>query len=86
MCRKKDRQVHEIDETDYESDFEALYVGALDFSKSSDQSDLNDSFVENLYVGDKQLSFQLDTGAKCNVLSKSDYNTLNIKGPLKQAT
>ena len=50
ICRKKDRQVHEIDETDYESDLEDLYVGALDFSKSRDQSDLNDSFVENLYV------------------------------------
>ena len=84
MCKtklKKDKQVHEVfEESDSDLDFDNLYVGTLGLSDKN-----SDSFVESMNVDDQQISFQLDTGAKCNVITKSDFTRLNIKGPLRKA-
>ena len=85
MCKtklKKDKQVHEVfQESDSDLDFDNLYVGTLGLSDKN-----FDSFIESMNVGDQQISFQLDTGAKCNVIPKSDFTRVsNIKGPLRKA-
>ena len=87
MCKtnmKKDKQVHELhEESDSDLDFDNLYVGSLGSTSSETNSD---SFIETMKIGDKQINFQLDTGARCNVITKSDFSKLNIKGPLRKAS
>ena len=60
-----------------------MYVGSLGSTSSETNSD---SFIETMKISDKQINFQLDTGARCNVISKSDFSKLNIKGPLRKAS
>ena len=84
MCRasisfKRNKQINEID-TDSDIDFDELYVGTLNMNNND-----SDSFIEYLNIGNQNVCFQLDTGAKCNVLAKSDFEKLKIKYPLKKA-
>ncbi|XP_052768253.1 uncharacterized protein K02A2.6-like [Mya arenaria] len=44
----------------------------------------NDTFTENLLVNGVTLKFQLDTGARCNVLTRRDFQALKINGPLRK--
>ena len=83
MCRasisfKRNKQINEID-TDSDIDFDELYVGSLNMNNND-----SDSFIEYLNIGNQNVCFQLDTGAKCNVLAKSDFEKLKIKYPLKK--
>ena len=83
MCRasisfKRNKQINEID-TDSDIDFDELYVGTLNMNNND-----SDSFIEYLNIGNQNVCFQLDTGAKCNVLAKSDFEKLKIKYPLKK--
>ena len=78
MClSSQDKKVHEVEQ---EYDFEALYVDALHTNRKRKKQ--SDTFTETLEVNSKQLNFQLDTGARCNVLTRSDYSKLGQKKKL----
>ena len=38
----------------------------------------NDEWTETLIINNTEIKFQLDTGAKCNVMSKSTFETTNL--------
>ena len=81
--QQKRYQVHEV-ETEEEYDFDALFVGSLFTNKKSKQRK-SDLFEETLKVSDIEMQFQLDTGAKRNVLAIKDYRKLKRQGPMKKA-
>lgn len=87
MCRtqNRDKRVHELNTSDDDYDFDALFVGAIDCSSKKRKRPKSDAFVEKLHIKDEEIQFQLDTGAKCNVLSKTDYRKLKLKDPLQKA-
>ena len=71
---KSDRKVrvHEIDQDD------DMFVGSL--SKSDRKRvQKHDKFKETLTVCNKNSDFQIDTGAKCNAISKADFRKLGKK-------
>ena len=64
--------------------YNALFFGIIDCNKRK-KNIKSDSFVEKLSINDADINFQLDTGAKCNVLSNSDFKGLNINRPLQKS-
>ncbi|XP_052792117.1 uncharacterized protein LOC128226273 [Mya arenaria] len=83
VCRTRaERKIHELDEDD-DYYFDALFVGMLSTSMKQ-KKERNDTFTENLLVNGVTLKFQLDTGARCNVLTRRDFQALKINGPLRQ--
>lgn len=86
MCRtsgKPNKHVHEIDTDDNsysDTDSDTLFVGAL-----YDENNRKETWCEEIAIQHKVIKFQLDTGAKCNVLTRNDFKTLNIRNPLKKA-
>ena len=92
MCltKHRDMKIHQLqgtDSSDDDYDFNALYVGTINCAPHGKRKKRlnNDSFVEKLQIYDKEIDFQLDTGAKCNVLSKSDFKKLKISAPLQKS-
>lgn len=43
-----------------------------------------ENWTTTLQVGDTDVQFLIDTGAKCNVLSRNTYHNLNITAPLEK--
>ena len=88
MCMtKKDWKVHQIestDDSDDDYDFDAVFVGTIECSKRKPKKKA-DSFVEKLSCYNTSIEFQLDTGAKCNVISVSDFKKLKVHKPLQKA-
>ena len=89
MCltKNRDKKIHQLqgaDSSDDDYDFGALYVGTIDCSKRTKKTK-SDSFVEKLSIYNTDIDFQLDTGAKCNVLSNSDFKKLKINTPLQKS-
>ena len=64
------------DELDDES-----YVGAV-----HNRHDDEDEWYETFQVYDKALTFQLDTGAKCNAISSKTFSGLGVKSALEQSS
>ena len=85
MCKTKNqnKKVHQLEEEDY--DFDALFVGSIMKNGRSKKKSRADTFSEQLCIYNVDIKFQLDTGARCNVLSACDYRKLNLKGPLQKA-
>ena len=44
---------------------------------------LNDDWVINSKINDKTVNFQIDTGAKCNVMSQNAFHSFWFKTALK---
>ena len=89
MCltKNRDKKIHQLqgaDSSDDDYDFDALYVGTIDCSKRKKKTK-SDPFVEKLSIYNTDIDFQLDTGAKCNVLSNSDFKKLKINTPLQKS-
>ena len=63
------------DEDSSDSDTDELFLGYID----SNVNTINPDLTENTQVGNKGISieFQLDTGARCNVLPKSLLNNVS---------
>ena len=78
MCLSQDKKVHEVEET-----YEAPFVGALRTNQKRKKQ--SDTFTETLEVNSKQINFQTDTGARCNILTRSDYTKLGLKTKLNKA-
>lgn len=71
---KIEKKVHQLQDTDKDDyDFDALFVGSIDCSKRKKKGEITDSFTEKLTILNTEIQFQLDTGAKCKVLSNSDF-------------
>ena len=62
-----------------------MFVGSLSKSDSK-KAQKHDKFKETLTVCNKNIDFQIDTGAKCNVISKADFRKLgkNLTQELKK--
>lgn len=43
-----------------------------------------EKWTTNLKVGNTEVQFLMDTGAKCNVLTRDTYHKLNITAPLEK--
>ena len=67
----------EDDDTDQENTF---FMGMIDASVDT----ITQNWTTTLQVGDADVQFLLDTGAKCNVLTRNTYHKLNISTPLEK--
>ncbi|KAJ8358792.1 hypothetical protein SKAU_G00153170 [Synaphobranchus kaupii] len=43
----------------------------------------NEKWTENLIINSRNVTFKLDTGAECNVMSEKTFSSLDIRGRLK---
>ena len=75
------RKIHQIDTSDSESDDE-LFLGMLTLDVNT--VDADDKWSAELNVNEKPVMFQLDTGAKCNVITRETYNALDTAAPLSK--
>lgn len=72
-CVEQDKRVHEIGTKDSYSysdsdDSDVLFVGALDNDKNQ-----GDNWSETIEIDNQSIHFQLNTGAKCNVINRADF-------------
>ena len=81
MCRLRRKNVNQIRSeepdcsTDSESSAEELFhIYAAD--EESGVNKLDDKWLVNLEVCQQELTFRIDTGAKCNIMVKSEYEKL----------
>ena len=73
VCQTKlPKNMHFVQES---SSDEELYVGCLDTVNAVDMSE----WYEEIMIPDKVVKFQLDTGARCNVMSLTTFHKLGIK-------
>ncbi|CAC5401472.1 unnamed protein product [Mytilus coruscus] len=81
---KRKEKVHEIDREEcsnyYDSsDSDTVFVGALYNEKKE-----SDTWCEDITVGDISINFQLGTGARCNVLNRSDFKRMKTNSLLSK--
>ena len=73
VCQTKlPKNMHFVQES---SSDEELYVGCLDTVNAVDMSE----WYEEIMIHDKVVKFQLDKGARCNVMSLTTFHKLGIK-------
>ena len=78
LCRSKEvHNLQEVDDPDNSEDDSPLFV----YSVGSDCGPEDEQFYETVEVQDTQVRFQLDSGAKANVMSLKTYTKLK-HGPL----
>ena len=90
MCRTKVNSkrpatiqaVHNIDEESSDEDAANLYVCTINKTKTNQ----DEEWRATLILNDKSVSFKLDTGAECNVISKEVYNSVSKHPPQKTRT
>ncbi|VDI20638.1 Hypothetical predicted protein [Mytilus galloprovincialis] len=82
MCKTKQnksrdfrnkKNIHTISESDSSSDGE-FYVGTIDAPIHT----IDNTWYETLKINNQAIRFQLDTGAKCNVISTKTFSKLNL--------
>ncbi|CAG2216619.1 unnamed protein product [Mytilus edulis] len=85
MCKtRKEKKVDEIDRAEcsnnYDSsDSDTLFVGALYNEKNE-----SDTWCEDITVENVSINFQLDTGARCNVLNRTDFRRMKTNNVLSK--
>ncbi|KAJ8305094.1 hypothetical protein KUTeg_017354 [Tegillarca granosa] len=99
VCRKRlSEQVNKVDTWDEDhgahSDNEIMHVCATDclsacesthnVSESAVMGVQIDKWTENLNICGKSVKFRIDTGAKCCIIVKSEFDILNVPKPLTQ--
>jgi len=67
------KKIHTVSETDTSSDDE-FYVGTIDTPIHT----IDNTWYETLKINDQPIRIQIDTGAKCNVMSAKTFMQLNI--------
>ena len=81
VCRKRLRKINLVDEveqesTDSDTDSEdPLYIQTIDIESVTVNS-VQDKWTVHLHIGGKIVQFCIDTGAKCNILVNSKFQTL----------
>lgn len=66
----------------HEDDLEcenSLFLGMINLDVNNIEN-----WTTNLQVGNTEVQFPMDTGAKCNVLTRDTYHKLNITAPLEK--
>lgn len=78
----RNRKVHALEgfESDNDDSDNAFYIGML----TLDINTINTDWLVTVNVNNVPTKFQLDTGAKCNVMSYKTFKSLNYKTALKQ--
>ena len=83
MCKSKfqerKRNIHGVEKD--ESSDDDLYVGSV----GSTQPMTTNEWYEDVKIADKTINVQLDTGAKCNVISIKDLQRLGIKANIRKS-
>ena len=90
MCRTKvnsarsatKQVVHNIEEENSDEDAANLYVCTIGKTKAKQ----DEEWRATLILNDKNVSFKLDTGAECNVVSKEVYNSVSKQPPQRTRT
>ena len=83
---KHSKHVHMVDRREDDSDSEStdddetLFLGML----TSEMYSIDSDWSTSLMVNGTKVDFQLDTGAKCNVLNRKTFNSLGITTVLPQ--
>ena len=80
--RKKKKYVHVVEDSSDSSDYE-LYAGMIHDLPLNAVNPLIDEWVVNSKINDKTVNFQIDTGARCNVMSQDTFRSFGIKTALK---
>ena len=80
VCRKRLHTVNFLDNEDEEDTSEDTVV----YIRTVEQEDrtINDKWTVKLNIGNKDVPFRIDTGAKCNILTKVVLESLEIKSKL----
>ena len=78
VCRNRTQtKVHTVSQVEGEEfEEEEIAVHAFSFSNN------NDKWKEKLKVNNHNLQFRIDTGAKCNIILKEDFQMINNPGKL----
>ena len=80
--RTKKKHVHVVEDSSDSTDYE-LYAGMIHDLPLNSVNPLNDEWVVNSEINDKTVNFQIDTGARCNVMSQDTFHSFGIKTALK---
>lgn len=71
VCRSKtaarDKQAYQVE--DIEEDMEEFFIGTV-------QNASDDDWKENITINNKPVEVKLDTGAQCNMMSRTVYDTI----------
>ena len=80
VCWKRLHKLNFLDDEDEEDTSEDTVV----YIRTVEQEDrtINDKWTVKLNIGNKDVPFRIDTGAKCNILTKVVLESLEIKSKL----
>lgn len=76
--RQSVNMLTESDEDGLECEY-SLFLGMINLDVN-----IIEKWTTTLQVGDTEVQFLMDTGAKCNVLTRDIYHKLNITAPLEK--
>ena len=76
--KSKKTHVHVVEDSSDSSDNE-LYAGMINDLPLNSVNPLNDEWTVNYKINDKTVNFQIDTGARCNVMSQDTFYSVGIK-------
>ena len=80
--KSKKKRVNAVEDSSESSDNE-LYAGMINDLPLNSVNPLNDEWTVNSKINDKSVNFQIDTGARCNVMSQDTFRSFGIKTALK---
>lgn len=90
MCRSQGqaKKMHAVEQ----SDDDELFLGSVEVEqetcvKKVDSAEMDDDdWTQDLIINGRNVTFNLDTGAKCNVMSAQTFNARDIRGKLTKST
>ena len=90
VCRKRLNKVHTLQEADSESEPSPVdddYLHILTTDSDNHVNLIQDKWLTDLIINEKKLSFRIDTGAKCNIMVKSEFDNLHndVKSKLQKS-
>ena len=80
--KSKKKHVNVVEDSSDSSDNE-LYAGMINDLPLNSVNPLNDEWTVNSKINDKTVNFQIDTGARCNVMSQDTFYLVGVKTALK---
>ena len=73
------RTIHNLEEESSDEDDANLYIHAVETTETKSED-------ATLTLNDKSVTFRLDTGAECNVISKKTYDRISKRPPQRTRT
>lgn len=91
MCRSQGqaKKMHAVEQSDDDNE---LFLGSVEVEqetciKKIDSAETDDDdWTQDLIINRRNVTFNLDTGAKCNVMSAQTFNALDVRGILTKST